>query len=198
MKLFLATGNVHKVEEMIRILDSPPGVDILSVRDGIRIPEIIEDGNSFEENAIKKALGIAKYLNMTVIADDSGLEVAALKGEPGIHSARYAGVHGNDRDNNKKLIGNLKGAADRSAKFVCVICVGKPDGQYVTFRGEVSGEITDVPRGENGFGYDPHFFLKSMGKTMAEMSPEEKNAVSHRGKALSLLKSNLQKFLENN
>lgn len=193
MKIFLATGNKKKIDEMSKIL-SGLDFEILSIKDGIEIPEVIEDGDTFEENSKKKALEIAKFTNMITISDDSGLCVEALNGEPGVYSARYAGEDGNDTANNKKLIENLQGIENRKAKFVTVITLGKPNGEYHSFRGEIEGVIIDEARGKEGFGYDPHFYLPEYDKTFAEM-PEIKNQISHRAKALEALKNGIDKIL---
>lgn len=192
MKIFLATGNGKKIDEINKILDSSK-FEIFSIKDGIKIPEIIEDGNSFEENSKKKALEIAKFTGMITIADDSGLCVEALNGEPGIFSARYSGENATDYLNNKKLIENLKGIENRKAKFVTVMTLGTPKGESWSFRGEIDGIIIDEPRGENGFGYDPHFYLPQYEKTFAQM-PDLKNKISHRAKALKLLKDGINRI----
>lgn len=194
MKIFLATGNKHKIKEIEKIFKMD-NVKILSINDGIEIPEVEEDGTTFEENSKKKALEIAKFTNMITIADDSGLCVDALDGAPGVYSARYAGEHGNDLDNNKKLVRELQGIENRKARFVCVITLAKPTGETYSFRGEVEGDIIDVPQGTEGFGYDPHFFMKEYGKTLAEI-PEIKNKISHRARALEKLKENLDEILK--
>lgn len=194
MKIFLATGNKHKIKEIEKIFKMD-NVEILSINDGIEIPEVEEDGTTFEENSKKKALEIAKFTNMITIADDSGLCVDALGGAPGVYSARYAGEHGNDLDNNKKLVRELQGIENRKARFVCVITLAKPTGETYSFRGEVEGDIIDVPQGTEGFGYDPHFFMKEYGKTLAEI-PEIKNKISHRARALEKLKENLDEILK--
>ncbi|MBS5036850.1 MAG: XTP/dITP diphosphatase [Fusobacterium sp.] len=194
MKIFLATGNKHKIKEIEKIFKMD-NVEILSINDGIEIPEVEEDGTTFEENSKKKALEIAKFTNMITIADDSGLCVDALDGAPGVYSARYAGEHGNDLDNNKKLVRELQGIENRKARFVCVITLAKPTGETYSFRGEVEGDIIDVPQGTEGFGYDPHFFMKEYGKTLAEI-PEIKNKISHRARALEKLKENLDEILK--
>ena len=194
MKIFLATGNKHKIKEIEKIFKMD-NVEILSINDGIEIPEVEEDGTTFEENSKKKALEIAKFTNMITIADDSGLCVDALNGAPGVYSARYAGEHGNDLDNNKKLVKELQGIENRKARFVCVITLAKPTGETYSFRGEVEGDIIDVPQGTEGFGYDPHFFMKEYGKTLAEI-PEIKNKISHRARALEKLKENLDEILK--
>ncbi|MGL5797628.1 MAG: RdgB/HAM1 family non-canonical purine NTP pyrophosphatase, partial [Cetobacterium sp.] len=149
---------------------------------------------TFEENSKKKALEIAKFTNMITISDDSGLCVEALNGEPGVYSARYAGENSDDDANNKKLVQNLSGIQNRNAKFVTVITLGKPNGEFYSFRGEVEGLIVDEAKGKDGFGYDPHFYLPHYGKTFAEM-PEIKNQISHRAKALEALKDGIDKIL---
>ena len=159
LKIFLATGNKHKIEEISDIFSDIENVEILSIKDGVEIPEVIEDGTTFEENSKKKAVEIAKFLNMITIADDSGLCVDALNGEPGVYSARYSGT-GDDLKNNEKLIENLKGIENRKAKFVSVITLAKPNGETFSFEGEILGEIIDNPRGNTGFGYDNHFYVE--------------------------------------
>ena len=193
LKIFLATGNKHKIEEISDIFSDIENVEILSIKDGVEIPEVIEDGTTFEENSKKKAVEIAKFLNMITIADDSGLCVDALNGEPGVYSARYSGT-GDDLKNNEKLIENLKGVENRKAKFVSVITLAKPNGETFSFEGEILGEIVDNPRGNTGFGYDPHFYVEEYQKTLAELS-ELKNKISHRAKALEKLKKELKNIL---
>ena len=193
LKIFLATGNKHKIEEISDIFSDIENVEILSINDGIEIPEVIEDGTTFEENSKKKAVEIAKFLNMITIADDSGLCVDALNGEPGVYSARYSGT-GDDLKNNEKLIENLKGVENRKAKFVSVITLAKPNGETFSFEGEILGEIIDNPRGNTGFGYDPHFYVEEYQKTLAQL-PELKNKISHRAKALEKLKKELKNIL---
>ncbi|MCI5725338.1 MAG: XTP/dITP diphosphatase [Fusobacterium sp.] len=196
MKIFLATGNRHKIDEIKAIfseISKEKNIEILSIKDGIEIPDVVEDGKTFEENSQKKATEIAKFLNMIAIADDSGLCVDILNGEPGVYSARYSG-EGTDEANNRKLIKNLQGKANRKARFVSVISIAKPDGKVFSFRGEVEGEIVDEKRGDTGFGYDPHFYIEEYKKTLAEM-PEIKNKISHRAKALEKLKENLDYIL---
>ena len=195
MKIFLATGNKHKIDEIKAIFKNVKDIEILSIKDGIEIPEVVEDGDTFEANSAKKALEIAKFTGMITIADDSGLCVDALNGEPGVYSARYSGEGATDASNNAKLIKNLQGIKNRKAHFVSVITLGKPDGRAYSFRGEVEGEIIDIPRGDTGFGYDPHFFMKEYGKTLAEI-PEIKNRISHRARALEKLKENLDEILK--
>ena len=195
MKIFLATGNKHKIEEMTAIFKNVKNIEILSIKDGIDIPEVVEDGDTFEANSAKKALEIAKYTGMITIADDSGLCVDALNGAPGVYSARYSGENATDDSNNKKLIRELQGKENRKAHFVSVITLGKPDGRSYSFRGEVSGEIIDEPRGDKGFGYDPHFFVAEYRKTLAEM-PDIKNIISHRANALKKLEAELENILK--
>lgn len=183
-KLILATRNKHKVEELISLLQ-PFGIEVLSALDFPEIPDVIEDGTTFEENASKKAIEIARQTGLYSLADDSGLEVDALDGAPGIYSARYAGEPANDAANNKKLLEQLANVPDeaRGARFVSVIAYASPAGDVVTFRGTCEGRILRELRGTNGFGYDPLFFLEDHNATMAEIAAEEKNRISHRAKA---------------
>jgi len=190
-KLFLATGNKKKIKEISEILK---GYEILSINDGYIIPDVVEDRDTFEGNSQKKALEIAKAVGMPVIADDSGLCVEALGGAPGIYSARYSGENATDETNNIKLIQELKGKEDKSAKFVCVITLAKPNGEYHSFRGEVEGVIVEEPGGTDGFGYDPHFYIEKYGKTFAEI-PEIKKEISHRANALKKLQAEIDKYL---
>ncbi|MGB6130130.1 MAG: XTP/dITP diphosphatase [Psychrilyobacter sp.] len=190
-KLFLATGNKKKIKEISEILK---GYEILSINDGYTIPDVVEDRDTFEGNSQKKALEIAKTVGMAVIADDSGLCVEALGGAPGIYSARYSGENATDETNNIKLIQELKGKKDKSAKFVCVITLAKPNGEYHSFRGEVEGVIVEEPEGTDGFGYDPHFYIQKYGKTFAEI-PEIKKEISHRANALKKLQAEIDKYL---
>ncbi|MBC2856538.1 MAG: XTP/dITP diphosphatase [Cetobacterium sp.] len=199
MKIFLATGNKKKINEITKNLDGNLDgnkYEILSINDGIEIPEVVEDGDTFEANSQKKALEIAKFTGMVTIADDSGLCVDALNGAPGIYSARYSGEDATDEKNNELLIKNLSGIENRAAKFVCVISLAKPNGEVYSFRGEYEGEIIDTPRGGVGFGYDPYFYVKEYGKTFAEM-PEIKVKVSHRARALEKLKLGIENILKN-
>ena len=193
MKVFIATGNKKKIDEIKPLLKD---FEVLSIADGINIPEVEENSDTFEGNSQKKALEIAKFLNMVAIADDSGLMVDALEGEPGVYSARYAGENANDSDNNKKLIQNLKGIGNRKAKFVSVISIAKPNGEVHSFRGEVEGIILDEARGNAGFGYDPYFYYVAYGKTFAELELSEKNAISHRARALSKMKKEIKDILK--
>lgn len=197
MDLVLATRNKKKAEEIKKILkDANISVDsILTLQDFPESPEVVEDEDTFEANAVKKTRAIAKYTGMAAIADDSGLEVDALGGAPGVLSARYAGENADDGANNEKLLMEMKDIPDvqRTAKFVCCIAFAfKRDVR--TFFGCVSGRIGTKPRGERGFGYDPLFYPEGYDRTFAEMSDEEKNAISHRGRALK----ELEKYLKEN
>jgi XTP/dITP diphosphohydrolase len=194
MKLLFATTNPHKAREIGEIL-SPLGVTVLGLAElAVQIPEPVEDGDTFEANARIKAVAYARAAGMACLADDSGLEVDALGGAPGVHSARYAGVGHTraerDRANNQKLIAELRarGAVDRSARFVCALCLADGEGSVLfEARGTFPGLIVDEPRGENGFGYDPHLLLPDVQKTSAELPSEEKHARSHRGAATRAL-----------
>ena len=188
MKVVLASRNKNKIKEIKAIYRDIVGkeLDILSLDDIGYTDEIEEDGSSFEENATIKASVPAK-LGYIGLADDSGLEVDALGGEPGIYSARYAGEHGDDEANNLLLLKNLEDKADRSARFVCCISCVFPERyglEPITVHGFVEGEILKEKQGEGGFGYDPLFYFPSFGKTLAEVTPAEKNSVSHRGNAI--------------
>ncbi len=183
MQIVAATGNAHKVIEMASIL-APYGIEVLSAATRGGMPEVDEDGETFEENAIKKATTCARLWNCPVIADDSGLEVMALGGAPGVHSARYAGEGGNDGRNLRKLLANLEGVMDRRARFVTVVALALPNGMVRTAEGTVNGTIIHEARGTGGFGYDPVFVPDGYDKTFAELPAETKNALSHRANAL--------------
>lgn len=190
-KLTIATSNPHKVEEISAVL-RPLGIDCVALG-RTDIPEPDEDGVTFEENARIKAVAYARALGEMVLADDSGLEVDALDGAPGVQSARYAGLGATraerDAANNAKLLAALAGVPDarRAARFVCVLTIARPDGTIIAeSRGTFEGVIGHVPRGANGFGYDPLLVLPD-GRTSAELTSEEKNARSHRGNALRLI-----------
>lgn len=190
-KLIFATGNENKMKE-IRMILADCGYEILSMKQAGIDVDIVEDGKTFEENAIIKATAISKLLgeDCVVLADDSGLEVDYLNKEPGIYSARYEGVDTPYSVKNQKIIDRLAGVPDekRTARFVCAIAAAFSDGRVETRRGTIEGRIGYEEAGKNGFGYDPIFFVPEFGKTTAELSPEEKNKVSHRGKALRLIK----------
>ncbi|MBE5941216.1 MAG: XTP/dITP diphosphatase [Lachnospiraceae bacterium] len=188
-KLIFATGNEGKMKE-IRMILGDLDYEILSMKEAGIDVDIVEDGKTFEENAIIKATEISKIAGCIVLADDSGLEVDAMDKMPGIYSARYLGEDTPYSIKNQTIIDNLAGLPDekRTARFVCAIAAAFPDGSVVTKRGTIEGIIGYEERGENGFGYDPIFFVPEYGKTTAELSPEEKNAISHRGKALEMIK----------
>lgn len=194
MKAVLASHNKKKMAEMRAIL-SELGVEILSQADvGVDIePE--ETGTTFEENARIKAEAIMQATGLPAIADDSGLVVDALNGEPGVYSARYGGEGLDDTGRWQLLLKNMKGTENRACRFVSVICCAFPDGSQLMTRGECHGVVAEGPRGEGGFGYDPVFWLPEKGKSMAELSPEEKNSISHRGNALRVFKEELEKKL---
>ncbi len=187
--IVLATKNPGKIKEIRELFDDL-NIDILTLEDFPDIPPIIEDGNTFEENALKKARAVAEATGKPSIADDSGLEVICLNGKPGIYSSRYAGIDSGDEKNNMKLLNELKDVPldKRGARYVCVVALVTEDGYEKTFRGECNGIIVDTPRGKGGFGYDPIFFIPEKGKSMAELSLKEKNQISHRGKAFRSLK----------
>lgn len=191
-KLIFATGNENKMKE-IRMILGDLDYEILSMKEaGIHV-DIVEDGKTFEENATIKATAISKIANCLVLADDSGLEVDYMDKQPGIMSARWMGEDTSYNIKNQQIIKNLEGVPEekRTARFVCAIAAAFPDGHVITKRGTIEGIIGYEQRGENGFGYDPIFFLPEYGKTTAELSPEEKNKISHRGRALELMKSEL-------
>ena len=191
MKLALATNNKHKLQEMRAILDGCFD-ELLSLGDlGIDV-DIEETGSTLEENALIKAREIVRLTGMPALADDTGLMVDALDGAPGVYSARYAGEAHDDVANRALLLKNLSGIGNRSAHFGTVIAVCYPDGHYLVAEGRVDGIIIHEERGENGFGYDSLFFSNELGKTFAEASPEEKNAISHRGRALRAMVKQLQ------
>lgn len=192
--IVVATRNSGKTREIKSILKDFP-VELKDLNDFGPIPEPVEDGLTFEENAYKKASFTAKVLGLPAIADDSGLEVEALGGAPGVHSARYAGPAATDEENNRKLLREMSGVKNRKARFCCVISVAVPTGFALTYEGFCEGEILETPRGTGGFGYDPLFFYPPLGKTFAEMSLEEKNSVSHRGKALQELRREFDKVI---
>lgn len=185
--ILAATTNKNKLKE-IRFILNHRKLFIKSLEDFEKFPDVEENGKTFEENAIIKAEAYFKYANIPTIADDSGLEVPALGDEPGIFSARYAGPSATDGQNNQLLLSKLSALSEqhRSARFVCTICY-KDANICQIFRGETWGTIISGPRGENGFGYDPLFYVPELGKTYAQLDKEEKNQISHRSKAIKLL-----------
>lgn len=195
-KVIFATGNMGKIREVREIL-SDLGMEVVSMKEAGISAKINEDGKSYEENALIKAREIAKHTDAIIMADDSGLEIDYLNGEPGIYSARYLGEDTSYSVKNKNLIDRLEGVPDdkRTARFVCTIAAVLPDGRELTTRGIIEGRIGYEEAGENGFGYDPIFYVPEFGRTTAQLSPEEKNRVSHRGRALELMKAELAKWL---
>jgi XTP/dITP diphosphohydrolase len=192
--LVLATRNAGKTREIRGILRDFP-VEIKNLDDFGLIPQVEENGTTFDKNAYKKAAFTAKVLGLPTLADDSGLEVDALGGAPGVHSARYAGPNATDAENNEKLSREMKGKTNRAANFVCVISISVPSGAALTYEGRCEGIIADEPSGDSGFGYDPLFYYPPLNKTFAQLSAEGKNRVSHRGNALAQLKKEFDKVL---
>ncbi len=196
MEIVLASHNKKKIKELKDLLcgSGLGDLTVLSLTDVGFFDEIEENGNSFAENAMIKASAVRRD-GAIIVSDDSGLCVDALGGAPGIYSARFAGPDADDAKNNALLLKKLENAPDRSAAFVSVIACILPDGRRFTVRGECRGVIIPEPRGENGFGYDPLFFLPDRGVTFAELSADEKNAISHRGKAMRTFIAELKKHL---
>ncbi|WP_281889133.1 XTP/dITP diphosphatase [Paenibacillus sp. YYML68] len=197
-ELVLATTNAGKVKELAALLVEH-GITVRSLKDYPDIPDIVEDGETFADNALIKARAVAKVLQLPVAADDSGLSVDRLNGAPGVYSARYAGKHGDDEANNRKLVEELlkldvdgrpatpEGALS-AAQFISAMALVGPDGETIALvEGECPGIIVAEAKGQGGFGYDPHFYVPQLGRTMAELSMEEKNGISHRGQALRKL-----------
>lgn len=193
MKIVLATHNAGKIREFQKAF-SEIGWDAVPVAEIADVSEPEETGTTFEENALLKARYYAKAVNYPVLSDDSGIIADALGDRPGIYSARYAGVHGNDEANNRKLVKDLKPykGEDRKGRYLCVVALAWPDGKEMTAEGTCEGIIRDFYQGKGGFGYDPLFYLPSYGKTMAELPIEEKNKISHRGRALRALLEKLK------
>lgn len=200
-KIIFATGNEGKMKE-IRMILADLQIPVLSMKEAGITADIVEDGTTFEENAVIKAQAIAEYAgkeeNIVVLADDSGLEIDYLNKEPGIYSARYMGEDTSYTIKNANLIERLDGVPDekRTARFVCAIAAAMPDGSSAVTRGTIEGIIGYEEKGENGFGYDPIFYLPEYQCYSAELAPEEKNKISHRGKALELMKEQLRNVLE--
>jgi XTP/dITP diphosphohydrolase len=188
MEIVLATRNKKKVEEIKRITEGM-AVRIFTLDDFPGCPEVEEDGATFEENAVKKARTVARFAGKPALADDSGLEVYALGGDPGTRSARYSGADADDSKNTEKLLSDMRSLAkkDRKARFVCSLALAMSDGNVRTFNGYSEGSIGTEPRGANGFGYDPVFWPEGYDRTFAEMSSEEKDCLSHRGNAIRQL-----------
>ncbi|MCI8430169.1 MAG: RdgB/HAM1 family non-canonical purine NTP pyrophosphatase [Lachnospiraceae bacterium] len=196
-RIIFATGNEGKMKEVRMILEDLE-IEVLSLKEAGIAAAVEENGSTFEENAVLKATEIMKRSGGIVLADDSGLEVDALNKEPGIHSARYMGYDTSYHIKNQNIINRLKGknGAERSARFVCAIAAALPDGRVLVTKGTMEGEIGYEERGENGFGYDPIFYLPEYGCYSGELPLEIKNSLSHRGKALQLMKDELQKLKE--
>ncbi len=192
MRIVFATRNEGKVREITEMLDRTD-IELVSLNQFSSLPEIVEDGQTYLENALKKARVISEFTGETVLADDSGLQVDVLGGEPGIYSARYAGERATDEKNNAKLLARLKNTPEekRTAAFRCALVLYGPDGHYQAFEAAWHGRIIDQARGSNGFGYDPIFLDPQSDKTAAELPPEIKNKISHRGQAFAQLKSHL-------
>ena len=201
-KLILASNNQKKIKEIKEILKDV-NIEVKSLKDENINIDVVEDGATFEENAKKKAKEIREFLinrgdkNFIVLSDDSGLMVDYLNGAPGVYSARYAGEHGNDSENNKKLLKELKDVPEekRGAKFVCQVAIFDENGDYYTARGEVKGRIIEELQGEGGFGYDPLFFYEPLNETFGELSAEAKNKISHRREALKKAKDIIIKLV---
>lgn len=195
-EVFIATKNKGKIKEFV-VFFAEKGVAVRSLLDLEEEIDVVEDGTTFEENARKKAEEIGRMINKVVIADDSGLEVDALNGEPGIYSARYAGADKSDAANNEKLLRELSHVEgkDRSARFVCALAMYVPGKGTKALRGTCDGVIAMEAKGSNGFGYDPLFYIPSINKTMAELTEHEKNKISHRANALLQLEQNWDEWL---
>lgn len=196
-KIVFATSNEGKMREVRAILEDT-GMEILSMKEAGIFVDVVEDGKTFEENAIIKAKAISKVTDAIVLADDSGLEIDYLNKEPGIYSARYMGEDTSYDIKNRNLIERLDGVPDekRTARFVCAIAAALPDGKVLTTQGTIEGIIGYEIQGENGFGYDPIFYVPEYGCTTAQLSPEQKNEISHRGGALRKMKSKLGEIYE--
>ena len=196
MDLVIATSNQHKLKEFKAILKGFP-LTILSLKDFPDIPAVVEDGKSFYENALKKALTVARHTDKITVADDSGIEVDALDGKPGVYSARFAGHAATDEANNTKLLKELEGVSSdkRGACFKCVLVIAQPDGETAFVEGACKGTIIHEVRGDYGFGYDPLFLVPEYNKTFSEITPEEKNKISHRARALEKLLKILPRYI---
>jgi len=194
--LVVGTRNAKKCREMAHALQGLP-VSVRPLSDYDPVPAAVEDADTFEANAAIKALTYARATGQWCVADDSGLEVAALDNRPGVYSARWGGEDGNDALNNRRLMDELRGVPSqrRQARFVCVAVLASPERVLLEARGTCEGLILDAPRGQGGFGYDPYFLVPHLGRTMAELTPDEKLAVSHRGRALADLRARIAPLL---
>ncbi len=199
MKLLLATHNRKKRDELKTILGGSKTVKVMILDDlKIEVPVVVEDGRTFRQNAVKKALTLSRFFDGLVLADDSGLEVEALGGKPGVRSARFARSKATDEENNEKVLKllSLIPEKNRSARFVCHLALASDGHLLESFEGVVEGAILEQPRGDNGFGYDPLFLPRGKNKTFAEMEAEEKNKISHRAQALKKMKPAIKKYLK--
>ena len=194
LTLVIATGNPGKTAEIRDMLKGFP-IDIKNLDDFGPIPPVVEDGDTFDENAYKKASFVSKILGYPALADDSGLVVNALDGAPGVYSARYAGENASDQQRYTKLLDEMKGHTNRQAAFECVISLAVPTGAALTYEGRCEGLIAEEPSGDGGFGYDPVFYYPPLKKTFGELSREDKSRISHRGKAMGELKDEFDKVL---
>jgi XTP/dITP diphosphohydrolase len=194
LQLVIATSNKGKTAEIRELLKGFP-LEVKNLDDFGPIPPVVEDGLTFEENAYKKASFTARVLGLPALADDSGLCVQALGGAPGVFSARYAGENATDENRCEALLSEMKGKSDRNAAFECVLSLAVPTGAALTYAARCEGRIAEKPSGTKGFGYDPIFFYPPLNKTFAQLTPAEKNRVSHRGKALCEFRSEFDKVL---
>ncbi len=196
MKIVLATKNKGKIAEFSGLF-RPLDCEVVSLLDLGDIPTVEEDGATFLDNAVKKAKGYSQATGLIALADDSGLEVDALGGAPGVHSARYAGPEATDEENNAKLLRELEGMGpeQRTCRFKCVLALYAPGGELLTAEGACEGVVAEQPLGDGGFGYDPIFYIPELGRSMAQLTPEEKNRISHRGRAIRELEPRLRDFL---
>ena len=198
MKLLLATHNQKKRKELDSIMKGMEDIKVMILDDlKIEPPIIVEDGKTFRQNAVKKAVTLSRFFDGLVLSDDSGLEVDAIGGKPGVRSARFARAKATDQENNVKLLKLLSNVPekDRAARFVCTLALARKGHLLDSFEGSVEGKIVFLPKGKNGFGYDPLFLPKGQKKTFAEMPPSEKNKISHRALALEQLKKSINKYL---
>lgn len=182
-RLLLATGNAHKLREVAEVL-APFGISVLTPAEIGGLPEVVEDGETFAANAIKKAESACRHSGLWALADDSGIEARAIAWQPGVYSARYAGEPCDDAANNRKLVAALHGQADRFVQYRCVIALARPGQDCLCWDGTFAGELVEEARGSGGFGYDPYVLVPELGRTVAELDPDEKHARSHRGQAL--------------
>ena len=197
LQLLAATGNQHKVEEFRSLLgDLTSRVNVIPMSTIPNFPALVEDGKTFEENAKRKAEQASAYADMAAFADDSGLEVEALNGAPGIYSARYAGEGATDAQRIEKLLNEMKGKTNRKARFVCVIAIAYRGDEVISFRGEVHGRIAEAPSGTSGFGYDPVFIPDGYDKSFGELGPEIKDTISHRAAAMKQAADFIRKELD--